>query len=925
MGQSLGRLMQRRPHAIPDHSANPIMPPTGPTPNPTARSVICRRKAARHSLPGAGALLYLVLGAALVLPLPLPAQQSLGGMYREGLSYLRREQPELAAQSWERLLKKSPYHFNAQLGLAKLYLDSDPERALPHLASALELRPVSDSAHYHMGRYLEKRQRHEEAAQSYRQAIRLNARHYAANRRLRGVIRFLRKRQSLVERAAEKFWANPSLAALTLFGRIVLRDSEPHQALLEFEQVRERLPELPEVQLWIARAHRGLGSLKGEIAAYEAYLDGNKEAHGVRLLMLERLLGAGEFRKAGAALERLERALQATGAGRRQAGRYQFLRSRFLLAKGDAGQAGEVLLASGKSGHDPAQVEEQFSKNVALYPAQAGLWRAYGDWLRHDRKPGRAATAYLKAATLDAALQPQVLPLLHALAAPGEGGVEANLALGELALARGDEGEAIARLNRVPPGHQADARASLLLGLVYRNRGELTKSLEAFTRYVFSFEQRAGMSYARGNLFWVMGQKDVAAGMWGRNLKELRDYPQALVLMAGYLRESGEAGRELDVRQHLKAAAPENVANRIRLGDLLLEQGQAAAAAQEWEQASRHQTGDFDLLVRLGRAYLAQSQFEQGAAALRRAAQIGTLEPVMAVNLARHLLASRRYDDALDFYWQIYRTDPKHPDLVEAMPRLVINTPALPEQRLVAARFAEISQRPELAIELLEELLRLHPATKQARVWLASLYLQEKAAEEALLIIEGGAAVLGVVDVASLKMLAAVQLKLEQTPQRAETLRRIMQLEPENSEVARQLGFLLSEMHRLKEARPYLRTALTDNARNPKLLFYLARAELALGEAALAESHLKALFAIEPEHWRGRQLLLRLLQRGQRWEELEAQLLPYLAAHPEDAEARYNLVVAYLNLFQYEQARPHYEILRAAQPSKVRTLQRYFK
>ncbi len=856
---------------------------------------------------------------------PQRAAESIGTLYREGLAYLRQNQRWWAAQTWERLLRRSPYHFNARMGLGKLYLKSDPGKAYPHLKMALQLRPVSDEARYHMGRWLEGQQRYEEAAEEYRKAIRLNARHYAANSRLRDIIRKLRKGKTVVERAAETFWASPSLVSLTLFGRIVMGSSEPRQALMEFELMRERLRDLPEVHLWIARAHRRLGSLKGEIAAYEAYLARNKEAEGVRLLMLERLLAAGEFRKARQPLAALEARMKEQAIGRREGGRFLFLKSRFLVAQGDPGKAGKILLASGKGGFEAVRVGEAFHADVALFPAHGGLWKSYGDWLRHQAKLDEAAGAYQKAAGLKGEQAAAALKILHEFAAGSAARLSANLALGELALARGDQAEAVERLEQIPPGHKQDARASLMLGVIHRGRGELEKSLEAFTRYVFSFPDRAGMGYARGNLFWVMGRKEVAVGMWSKNLAELQQYPQALALIAEHLRKSGKAGKETRARRHLRDATPENVANRIRLGDLLFAQGLHAAATGEWEQASRYKTGDFDLLVRLGKAYLAQEKMDKGAAALRRAAQIGTLELELAEKLARNLLLRRRYEDALDFYWQIYRTHPQHPDLVEALPKLVINAPALPEQRLVAANFADISGRPELAIELLEELLRLHPEIARANVYVARLYVRQRAFEDAELAIEGGVAELGITDVATLNVLAKVQLDLEKTEALADTLRRIVELKPDSMAAAKWLGFLLSEMHRPREARPHLEKALIGSPKDAKLLFYLSRAAFSLGDAKQSEAYLKRLFAVAAEHWQGRALLIRILQKGRRWAELIVQLEKHLAANPEDAEARFSLVSAYLNRFQKEKARPHYEMLRKSNPAKVRTLHNYFR
>ena len=217
-----------------------------------------------------------VLLLALLAALPLGAQDfpfppeppppvTIGRLYRNGVNHLRNDRPEQAREAWQALLRRSPYHFNAHLALGKLLIDRDPAAAGRHLDIARDLRPASDAVHYHLGRYLESQERLLDAAEEFRQAIRLNARHYSANTRLREIIRTLRRRQSMVERAAETFWSNPSLASLTLFGKIVMLESEPRQALMEFELVRQRASGLPEVNLWIARAQRQLDDSRQRI------------------------------------------------------------------------------------------------------------------------------------------------------------------------------------------------------------------------------------------------------------------------------------------------------------------------------------------------------------------------------------------------------------------------------------------------------------------------------------------------------------------------------------------------------------------------------------------------------------------------------------------------------------------------------------
>ena len=92
-------------------------------------------------------------------PWPLPAQDipeiGIGPLYRKGLGHLRNNESAEAEAAWQALLRRAPNHFNAHLGLGKLLLRRSPGRAGRHLKTAADLRPASDAAHYHLGRYLE--------------------------------------------------------------------------------------------------------------------------------------------------------------------------------------------------------------------------------------------------------------------------------------------------------------------------------------------------------------------------------------------------------------------------------------------------------------------------------------------------------------------------------------------------------------------------------------------------------------------------------------------------------------------------------------------------------------------------------------------------------------------------------------------------
>ncbi len=262
--------------------------------------------------------------------------------------------------------------------------------------------------------------------------------------------------------------------------------------------------------------------------------------------------------------------------------------------------------------------------------------------------------------------------------------------------------------------------------------------------------------------------------------------------------------------------------------------------------------------------------------------------------------------------------------MARVLPELVIHAPATPEQRMAAARMAEKSDRPELAIDLLEALIRRNVATRESRLMLAGLYLHNDEVEEAERVIRGAGGD-GLSGVEGLRLLARTQRRLEKWDELAVTLHGILAEEPDNTEVARELGMLLSDLNRPLEAHKYLTLALPAFEEDAELRVRLADAALARRKPDEALRQLERLQELAPGHPAGRALKTRVLQQAQRWEELTEHLERIVAESPGDAEARHKLVTAYLNRFEQDKAREHFEALERLSPSKARLLRQYFR
>jgi tetratricopeptide (TPR) repeat protein len=868
-------------------------------------------------------------GATAPAEPPAPAEpepRSLDALYRLGDRARRAGDAGAAKRHFRDVLRQAPYHYLSLVALGRLHLSDDPSLARSYLETARQVHPSSEDVHYLLGQVYERQGRELDAAEAYRRTIYLNPRHYDANSRLRAVLRRMRAGRSVVERAAESFYQHPSLASLTLFGRIVMEQVEPRQAVLEFEEVKRRQPELPEAELWLARAYHAALDPDAEISAYRRYLEQRPQAIGVRLTLVERLAGQGWYVDATGYLQPFDSQEQGPAEHLPPStfARVTFLRSRLLSAGREPGRAGEMLLLAHERGTAQAEVEAAFAEDLALYPESPELWFAYGNWLRATERNAQATEALVQAGRMDATQRRTARDLLRRMRATNVATVAATLALGELAWVEQDADTALRLLAEVPVGHPLDHQASLLRGLIHRERGQLEPALDAFMRYVLFFEDARDLVYARGNVFWALGRTEEALAVWREHPDVLLRHPQVLLRVAEHHRRMGDAPAEIAARERLLAVLPANAANRFRLGELYELQGRRMEAVLLWERLLGDRPRDPDLLARVGRGWLALGDSARALPLLQRASQLQALDAETSTLLARELYRARQYEAALRVYWSLYGLQPEHPEVQRILPELVLNLPATAQQRAVAAGLASKAGRLDVAAELLETQLNAAPHDNDTRLALAEIYLRQDRPARAEAVLNAPEATAGSDD-AGLRLMATVQRRLGRKAALAETLARLRSTQAGDAALLREHALLLAELRRPAEARPLLEQALAAQADDVPVRMALADAANAQGDAAAAELHLRRVLAAHPAHDEARRRLIELLLKREQWEEAAGQLERWVADHPQDAGARYNLITAYLKLFRNEAAGPHFRALQGIQPLRARPLEPYFR
>lgn len=844
---------------------------------------------------------------------------------RRGESAAKNAQQGLAELFFREVLRRRPSHFPANLFLGRLLSKKSPRMAYRRLETARRINPRSPSVHFYLGAVLESMKRDLAAADSYRKVIYLNPRHYAANKRLHLLLKRLRQGKTVVQRAAESFEANPSLATLTLFGRIVMERSTPRQAVLEFDLLFRRHPDLPEIHLWRARARRKSGDTGGELEAYQSFLIRRPKAHAVRLLLIERYSDQGRYRRAEALVAPfgVNRARQDRDMSPQVRGRYFFLHSRLLARRKQPASAARGLLLAHRFMKKRDPIESTFSGLLRSFPGSEGLWEAYGDWMRLTGRPAKAAAAWLQAARLDSSRVPRALARLAEMPPPKPGGAVA-LALAELYAARGDYRKALPLLNPAPLVHPIEPGHALVRGRIHFKTGNFETALDDFLQYLMSYSSHQDILNARGNLFWEMGRPEKALRAWLQNPGVLTRRPIGLLKVAEIYRERGEAAKERAARERLAQLFPGNTVNRIRLGDLYLAQGRPLDALSQWKDLVVERPGDISLLLKIGRSWISLGKSSQAMPYLEKAARLGKLDLRSTELYAAHLYRTGRLREALEQYRHLYSLRPRHPALPMVLPELVTKFPVGDALRIAAARMAIQAGRRETAAAVLKLVIGKNPKNQPARMLLAKIYLRAKRAEQAVAVLAaGGPATRN--SMPALELLARAQKAAGRFEPLAGTLDRLQSRRPKDFRLARRRASLLSRLGRVREARSVLDAIWKADRSAVDVVFSLVRIELKLGLPDAAEKRMVELLAHHPNHQPAQRGLIKLLVRAGKWKALLPKLISWVRNHPGDAIARYNLIVAYIRRNNTQGARPHFEALKKIDPRYSSRLESYFR
>ena len=852
-----------------------------------------------------------------------------------------------AREDYQAVLRFAPSHVGARLGLAEEALvRKDTAAALLQLHLAERVQLNNAQLHWLRGRILEVQGNLLEAADSYREALHHDAGFLEAQKGLAGLLRLLRGKRSVVQKAAERFELTPTLANLTLFGQLIVRHSTPQQTLLEFEQLRNRHPELAETELWVARAFHGLGQTKMAVDAYRRYLQIRPRAHRVHLLLLKYLQQSGQQHEAWSESQRLAQLMAnpVQGEFAADAGLVQqvgLLQAGLAIELGYFDKVGTLLLkvdADSKEASLPVETEVAalFGRVLALQPEAGNVHISYGEWLRRHGLWSEAIAVLTQAGLSKAKLRRQVLAELEQLPREQLGPQQQGsrlLGLARLELASRHYELAVKNLQRIPSSWAAQDEVLLLRAEILQASGDQQAAQQAYTAYVQLFDGPE-KALALAETFWLRGQHEHALKLWQPHLKALPTI--RLQELGNWLQQQQRTTEEIAYRRELAERHPQKIPNLQRLAELLTAK-QDPQALTYWEKSLTAQPHSYHLLLQTAHAHAQWGEPKREITLLQRADNLQPLPLHLAIKLARGHLKQKALPQALQQYWKIYQRKPNSSEAQKQLIELTLRTPTHTEIRLAAASLAQKSQLLPQAAELMRLALENHPELLTQRIQLARLYLrlQQPLNAESSLIQQPPPLPknsnrkqqnqIQKLQRQQLQLLLQIQRNLHRQQPRLQTLQQLLALTPNSPSLNKETGLLLLELNHPRQAHPYLLQALQYTPKDAQLLQTLLALETSLQLPKLAAKRMETLLKIFPERHHLRFQLVDLLASQKRWRTANKQLESLIQLRPLDPQLRQRSVVFYLKRFQHTKAKKHYLVLKKISPPHARSLARHFE
>lgn len=263
--------------------------------------------------------------------------------------------------------------------------------------------------------------------------------------------------------------------------------------------------------------------------------------------------------------------------------------------------------------------------------------------------------------------------------------------------------------------HKAEALAHFVEGMAFEENGEIEKALEAYRKVLNVDPGQAELATRVAALLTRQEDFpqaiDILKDAVKANPNASEPYLQLAFIYAKYLKKTDQA---IEYANRAIALNPRNIDNYQRLYEIELAAGDEKKAREALDRAAKANSDNPSFWSRLGKLYASivfkpdtEPKAEDVARVneiFKKAAEHAAEDPAILKDVADYYASSRQIKEAIPLYIKVLELQP---DDANARERL-------------AAGFLLTNQRDK-AVEMLEEIIKLHPEKYQAYELLAQL------------------------------------------------------------------------------------------------------------------------------------------------------------------------------------------------------------
>lgn len=555
-------------------------------------------------------------------------------------------------------------------------------------------------------------------------------------------------------------------------------------------------------------------------------------------------------------------------------------------------KAAEAFLASGENAKAVIELENL----VRLDPRDEAAFQQLGEAFLSLGRFGPAYHAFRRVTLLD------------------PGNLEAQLKLGQLNLFAGHLDDALERAQLVLAGSEDHPGGLALLADIRRMEGDVEAAIDVLNQAVSVAPDTALHRLHLARLYLERGDWRKADAAF-QEAARVDPVLEPLVgdengpygsrpVMARYYERMGawkEAG--MAYREAAKAASWRDVSPLLDLGAFHVRKGEYPQALEAVEQAASLREHDLD--VRVHKAEILMHAGDADQAEVEVEEVLKRYEAHVGANLlaGKLLLAREAWPEALTRFERV----------VQAKPRFA---PGFYYKGLAQARQGDVS----VALESLEEAVRLDPELLSARMLLAELYLEHYEKGYLVRAQEHVHAAMQIApdDLRVLTLLGNLRIREQDLPGAEEVFLQVTRADPAHAMARVRLGFVYHLMGRRPEAIERFRAVLAQDPAESNALAFCTRLLLAEGrseealslcEQAAASPGASARAIGLARHLKGKALLA----RGDR-EAAERALLSAVEAEPDLLPPHVLLTRLYLEEKRVPDLVAHFEDVVARSP-----------